>query len=122
MKRRKRRTLNSNTNDMNTSRYNEFCSTDEEIDDTSMRKPHILLLGAGASRAALPNGDKRGTPVPLLRDVAASLKLEDLFPDDLRAVAQDDFESAYSQLYDRVGTTGIIETIDAKVAAYFRTT
>ena len=42
----------------------------EEIADTSATRPHVLLLGAGASRAALPGGHRNGVAVPLLRDVA----------------------------------------------------
>ncbi len=33
-------------------------SVEQEIADTSAGRPHVLLLGAGASKAALPNGDK----------------------------------------------------------------
>ena len=31
--------------------------------------PHVVVLGAGASRAALPDGDGRGVPVPLMTDL-----------------------------------------------------
>lgn len=30
----------------------------DEIDDVEMERPHVVILGAGASVAALPNGDK----------------------------------------------------------------
>jgi hypothetical protein len=70
-------------------------SVAEEIADTSAGRPHVLLLGAGASRAALPNGDRNGVPVPLLRDVAADLGLAKHFPDELRELALSDFEAAY---------------------------
>jgi hypothetical protein len=76
-------------------------SVDQEIADTRMRRPPVLLLGAGASKAALPEGDKRATPVPLLRDVAESIELARLFPDDLRDLARQDFEAAYSRFYER---------------------
>jgi hypothetical protein len=42
----------------------------QEIDATLRAAPHVVLLGAGASKAALPNGDLHGRQVPLLRDVA----------------------------------------------------
>jgi hypothetical protein len=32
--------------------------------------PHIVILGAGASKAAFPDGDKNGKPLPLLDDLA----------------------------------------------------
>jgi hypothetical protein len=92
-------------------------SVEQEIADTSVGKPHVLLLGAGASRAALANGDKHGTPVPLLRDVADALDLAELFPTDLRQLATKDFEAAYSRLVDR-GSNSVAE-IDQRVADYF---
>jgi hypothetical protein len=32
--------------------------------------PHVVILGAGASKAALPEGDKFGKPIPLMDDLA----------------------------------------------------
>lgn len=89
----------------------------QEVDDISMGKPHVVLLGAGASRAALPHGDKNGRPVPLLRDVAAELKLADLFPADLRNLARTDFEAAYSRLSE--SNASETEEIDRLVGDYF---
>jgi hypothetical protein len=64
-------------------------------------KPHMLLLGAGASKAALPDGDIHGRSVPLLRDVAESLSLVDTFPEDLKDLAVYDFEAAYFMEFRR---------------------
>ena len=76
-------------------------SVEQEIADLRMGKPHFVLLGAGASRAALPNGDRENRSVPLLRDVASELSLVDLFPSDLHDLAVSDFEAAYSALVDQ---------------------
>jgi hypothetical protein len=92
---------------------------DEEIANTSAKAPHVVLLGAGASRAALPRGDRNGQPIPLLREVAEHLNLNDRFPDDLQSLARDDFEAAYSQLHDR--DRSAVEGIDAVVRVYFQT-
>jgi len=35
-------------------------SVDEEINALNMGRPHLVLLGAGASKAALPSGDRNG--------------------------------------------------------------
>lgn len=95
-------------------------TVEQEIADTSHSKPHVLLLGAGASFAALPNGDKHGNPVPLLREVAESLKLVDYFPKNLQDLAVEDFEQAYSELFAR-GNTKELEIINDKVRTYFST-
>lgn len=89
----------------------------QEIDAPLVAKPHVVLLGAGASRAALPSGDLNGRPVPLLRDVALELDLAAQFPDDLRDLAVTDFEAAYSRLNER--DPGLTTEIDEQVRDYF---
>ena len=43
-------------------------SIDKLIKDTSMGRPHVVILGAGASLATFPNGDKSGKKLPLMMD------------------------------------------------------
>lgn len=93
-------------------------SVDEEISDVSMRRPHVVLLGAGASKAALPNGDKNGRLVPLLREVAIDLGLTKLFPQSLQGLASENFEAAYSKLFN-AGDSGALVEIDKRVGAHF---
>lgn len=80
--------------------------------------PHVVILGAGASRAAFPDGDAHGRPLPLLADLPTCL--------DLRAAiksagfsAEADFES----IYDELATSGrcplLKAEIEAKVRSYF---
>lgn len=92
-------------------------SVEGEVAAVFMGRPHAVLLGAGASRAALPNGDKNGIEVPLLRDVAETLRLSDEFPSDLRPLAIDDFEAAYSRLFERDASLTV--TIDERIRDYF---
>jgi hypothetical protein len=90
----------------------------QEIANTSHTRPHVVLLGAGASFAALPNGDKKGRSVPLLKDVAESLKLVDDFPEDLKDLAIKNFEQAYSDLFVR-NQARSLKLINDKVFKYF---
>lgn len=80
--------------------------------------PHVVILGAGASRAAFPDGDANGKRLPLLADLPDCL--------DLRAAitsvgfsATEDFES----IYDKVATTGCCPSlkadIECRVRSYF---
>ena len=83
-----------------------------------MGRPHILLLGAGASKAALPRGDKHGKPIPILRELAEGLDLYGDFPQDLQELSRTDFEAAYSQLFNR-GESQEIERISQRIRDYF---
>lgn len=72
-------------------------TVEDEVADVRMGKPHVVILGAGASRANCPYGDKNGKPLPLMIDFAACLGLSDLF----RSWAIDpsqNFEDTYSAL------------------------
>lgn len=89
----------------------------QEIDAALRAAPHVVLLGAGASKAALPNGDLHGRQVPLLRDVATELDLASRFPEDLRHLAGSDFEAAYSRMHDR--DAELTAGIDELVREYF---
>ena len=97
---------------------NNEVSVQQEIEDVSVGKPHVLLLGAGASKAALPSGDKNGKPVPILRDLARDLHLHRDFPQDLVDLSQTDFEAAYSELFNR-GDSQELEQVSRKIADYF---
>lgn len=91
---------------------------EDEVQGPRRTRPHVVLLGAGASKAALPNGDRNGRDLPLLRNIAVDLDLQAQFPADLRELAATDFEAAFSRLYDRDAL--LTEPMEATIAGYFR--
>lgn len=104
--------------------YNVFMddyevTVEQEVANAFAGKPHFLLLGAGASRAALPKGDKNGRPVPLLQEVADQLGLASYFPEDIRELASTNFEAAYSKLFEANDPN--LEKINELVYEYFST-
>ncbi len=56
--------------------------------------PHVVILGAGASRAAFPEGDVSGKKLPLMNDIVKVIGLEDI----IGASAGSNFEEIYSRL------------------------
>jgi hypothetical protein len=92
-------------------------SREQEVANPKACRPHLVLLGAGASKAALPNGDPHGMDIPLLRDIAVDLDLAASFPQDLQELAATDFEAAYSRLYER--DPAQTAPIEGAVASYF---
>lgn len=61
--------------------------------------PHVVLLGAGASRAAFPNGEESGKYLPLMNDFAETLGLSAIL-DDAGIDSTQNFESIYSNIKD----------------------
>lgn len=93
-------------------------SRTEEIKSVFMQKPHIVLLGAGATKAAVPF-DRSGKQLPLLREIAADLNLRTLFPGALRDLAESDFEGAYSRLLDIETAKPQAAEIENAILQYF---
>ena len=46
----------------------DFSKEDEVLGPKNSR-PHLVILGAGASYAAFPNGDKNGRKLPLMNNI-----------------------------------------------------
>lgn len=75
-------------------------SVEQEVTEVRMDRPHVVILGAGASKATCPNGDKNGKALPLMYDFTTVVGLESLFrswginPDQ-------NFEEIFSDLYER---------------------
>lgn len=84
-----------------------------------IRKPeeprsHIVLLGAGASRAAFPNGDAAGKPLPLMKDLVGTLDLEDLLRSNNIDLAGN-FETIYAHIED----VSLREEVEKHIYNYF---
>ncbi len=83
-------------------------------------RPHVVLLGAGASRAAFPNGDRAGQRVPLMNDLVEVLGLRPLIRQAGKGFEQgNDFEAIYSKLASNPHHANITKKIEQEVENYF---
>jgi hypothetical protein len=72
----------------------------QEIADVSVGAPHVVLLGAGASVAAFPHGDRNGRRLPVMSNFVQVLGLEvTLGKYGISYSPGDNFEDVYSSLY-----------------------
>ena len=92
-------------------------SSEEEIGLSGM--PHLVILGAGASKAACPKGDKYGKPLPLMNDLNNLLGLSGLYERHAFVPATVNFEDTYQEICDQGGET-LRGKIEAAVWQYFR--
>jgi hypothetical protein len=74
------------------------------------RSPHVVILGAGASRAAFPGGDGNGRRLPLLADLPDCLGLGPAIS-SAGFSPDKDFES----IYDDLATTGRCPSLKAEI-------
>ena len=66
------------------------------LDKTVCLNPHVVILGAGASLAACPDGDAYGNRLPVMTNLIETTGLSSLLND--RHSNVDNFESFYSDL------------------------
>jgi hypothetical protein len=93
-------------------------SREEEIARVFYSKPHVVILGAGASIAALPDGDKNGRRLPDMRGLASLPAIRELLHQAGFDQADVDFEAAYAQIRSD-GHAEIADRIDTEVREYF---
>ncbi len=90
-----------------------------EVANANFGRPHVFLLGAGASYAAFPNGDKNGRKLPLLKDFIEVIGLQDFVNQAGITEPYEDFEEIYSKIALDVQLEDLRRKIDRKVFSYF---
>jgi hypothetical protein len=80
--------------------------------------PHVVLLGAGASVAAFPDGDLNGKRLPLMNDLIHKLELTSLLQGyDIKL--GENFEAFYDGLVSSGQNKEVIAEIERRVSGYF---
>jgi len=93
-------------------------SRDQEILDTQVTKSHVVILGAGASLAAFPSGDRSGKRLPVMNNlvevcgVAETLNRAGLDP-------KRNFEELYSELSSQPKYKSLQDRINDQLEEYF---
>jgi len=91
---------------------------EQEIKDVFFERPHVVIVGAGASIAAVPE-DRNGRRLPDMRGLARLPEISDLFAEAEISDAESDFEAAYSRLREAGDYPEIGDRIDAVVSEFF---
>lgn len=94
-------------------------SVEQEINQLHMRRPHVVILGAGASYAAFPEGDRNGIRLPLMNNFVDIVGLNDLLSQTGIDCEVDNFEKLYDQLYQSNYHREIREELENVIYDYF---
>jgi hypothetical protein len=90
-----------------------------ELEKILMGRPHVVLLGAGASRAAFPQGDKNGLRLPLICDFVEVLGLASILKRSRIDFIGRNFEDVYSDLCEKPEHRGVRDEIENRIRDYF---
>ncbi len=96
----------------------KIVSIEHEIFNLKMLRPHVVILGAGASKATCIYGDKNGNILPLMNDLTETLGLTKLLT-DWNIDPNQNFEKIFSDLYKQDKIVEIKE-LEAIIENYFR--
>lgn len=80
--------------------------------------PHVVILGAGASLASFPKGDKKGIKLPLMNSLANAINLQEIIPQQYLPLLGN-FEHLYSAITKDPAAAEVKEIIENKVYQYF---
>ena len=108
--------LSENTKKSKNSKELVF-SFKDQVNTLDISRPHLVILGAGATKAALPNGDKNKKPVPLMCDLITTLKLNTLLEKHGVSNEQKNFKDVYSSIYET--KPELASEIEDKIYSYF---
>jgi hypothetical protein len=96
-----------------------YTNIEELVRDTNMGRPHVVILGAGASLQAFPDGDRKGQRLPLMDDLVEVVGLGSILEEQGIRYADRNFEEIYSDLYEDSRYEYLIDIINNRVRKYF---
>ena len=89
------------------------------IGATENADPHVVIVGAGGSRAACPAGDRNGLALPVMADLIDTVGLRPLIQEVGFVPNAGNFGAFYDDLARSEKHSGLIAEIENKVREYF---
>ncbi|MFH1701373.1 MAG: hypothetical protein ABIE07_12405 [Candidatus Zixiibacteriota bacterium] len=80
---------------------------------------HVVILGAGASKQAFPDGDMNGKIPPIMNELFGLLNIGQKLKNTGINFKNENFEEVYSELSVKMPNSQIIEDIDLNIREYF---
>lgn len=96
----------------------EMHTLDELMDTPLQERPHLVVLGAGASYAATPHGEKHARHLPLMKDLSNALELRNLLDCEMYRKSSQDFEAFFEELMLQ-GFPELVSEIESRMIRLF---
>ena len=84
-----------------------------------IKRPHVFILGAGASVAAFPNGDRNGKRLPTMENFVEVLGMKNLLEKNKIDYQGKNFEDIFSNLDSQNADPNLKKEIENKIRCYF---
>jgi len=90
-----------------------------EIEKSMKARPHVVLVGAGATIAAIPHGDKNGKKASVMQGFIDSLGLRRLLNGISLRTTSDNIEDIYSELAASGEHDAVVQELENAIREYF---
>jgi DNA-binding protein Fis len=90
-----------------------------EYERIMKNRPHVVILGAGATMAAIPGGDKNGRRSSVMNGFIEALGMTEVLKEVKLKTNSNNLEDIYSELHRRPECDAIREELDRRIRAYF---
>jgi hypothetical protein len=90
-----------------------------EVQRIMKDRPHVVILGAGATIAAIPNGDKNGRKSSVMDGFIDKLGMRSIIENVNLKTSSENLEDIYSELYERDDCSYARDQLDQKIRDYF---
>ena len=87
--------------------------------NTFAQRPHLVIIGAGATMDAIPNGDKNGKRSSVMAGFIETLGFTDIIKDANLCIESDNLEDVYSALAGRESYNDIRFNLENAIFNYF---
>ncbi len=95
--------------------YEEY----EDYELTMKQRPHVVILGAGASVAAIPNGDRNGKKISAMAGFIDKLGMSDVIKNCNLTTTSDNLEDIYMEMYDKSESDDARKELEGRIEEYF---
>ena len=93
---------------------------DKALIEAMRKRPHVFVLGAGATKATIPNGDKYGRKSPVMENFMQEIGLDDLLRGVKLKTKSNNIEDIYSELSDKPEYGDIVRKIEEGIVSHYR--
>lgn len=90
-----------------------------KIQLTMKGRPHLVILGAGATIAAIPNGDRNGRKSSVMDGFLEKLGMSDAIAKINLVTKSGNLEDIYTEIHERTDCDAVRAALDQRIRDYF---
>ncbi len=90
------------------------------IIDSMRSRPHLFILGAGATKATIPNGDKYGRESPVMENFLQKMGINGLLKNVILETSSNNIETIYSELVEKPEYANVVTKIEDSIVSHYQ--